>query len=311
MSQIDSVGAFLGDIVESGLTLSKKSGYPQWVARIKATKKYVTEASELAHFKLTEPAWVDWNFDEDTLAYMVLFKSATSFDAESKLLNYEQLQLATGWDGSSFDALSDGTFIGKTILFRVEENNYEGKTSLQVNWIDAADAAPERQLKTLDLSEVKKLSALLTITKTKAPAKPVAAVPATAKPVGRPPKAPVGTPTTAATPAAPVATPDAAAPVATATTAPKSTPPKRKAAAIPPPPPVTDAIPGLPAETTQNDAWEFIQAHKGDNEDSVVQEAWMAACGEAAPGQADDSQFTPAIWARVRDLVIKDLALTI
>ena len=57
MGQIDTVGTYLGTIVESGVGVTK-NGFPQWVVRFQATKKYIVEASDLAFFKLTEPAYV-------------------------------------------------------------------------------------------------------------------------------------------------------------------------------------------------------------------------------------------------------------
>ena len=138
--KIDSIGTFVGEIKESGLGLTK-NGFPQWVARLKAMKKWIDSPEEMKHFQLEAPGYVDWSsFDEETVAYLVLFKSKDEFSDDTKLLNYEQLQLATGWDGTEFDSI--GGFVGKTILFRVEQNNYTNPTTgkvsndPRVNWVD-------------------------------------------------------------------------------------------------------------------------------------------------------------------------------
>lgn len=306
MSRIDSEGVFVGTIEESGVDVTKK-GYPQWVARLKAVKKFIDTPADMQHFEIEEPAYVDWSsFNEDTAAFLVLFNSADEFNDASKLKNYEQLQAATGWDGASFDSLADGTMLGKEIQFRVEmspawTNPDTGKireAALQVSWIDSKDAPAQRQLRAMDIDKVKLLSTKLTIgtKKAAAPAKPATkpGKPATAAPV---------TTTTApqVVPSATVAATTAAAPAAVT---PK--PPKQKKAATPPPPVVEKT--GLASETSQGDAWEYIITHKGDNEDPVVEEAWIAACGEVF-GERDTDTGTGADWAKVRDITLKDLAV--
>lgn len=309
MSKLDSIGTYIFEVLESGLTTTK-NGFPQWVARLKAMQKYVETPEEMTHFKLEAPGYVDWSsFDEETIAFMVLFKSKEEFSKDTALLNYEQLQLATGWDGTEFDSLIDGTMLGKSLLGRVEHNNYTNpetnKTTegLRVSWIDAATASPERQLKTLDAAEVKNLASKLKISKTvkpaAAPAKPVTTKPGVAKPA-------------ATTPApAPVAP---AAPAAPATPAAPKPPSKKKPAATTPPPaaePTSDEKPKLPAEVSQTEAWEYVSKNKGGNSDTVIEEAWLAACEEVIASQGkDDESATRADWAKVRDTIIKDCALT-
>lgn len=299
MNKIDSIGTYVGEILESAVSLTTK-GFPQWVARLKAEKKWVGDTEGMKHFKLEEPAYVDWtSFDEEIVAYMVLFNSTSEqgFTPETALLNYEQLQIATGWDGTEFETLANGSLVGKKILFRVEENTYQDKTRLQVNWIDDADAPAERQLKSLDLNDVKALgSKLIGITKKAAPAKPATAA-----------KVPTAAPTKPGKPAAPTApalAPTAAAPTA----APKAPPKKAKKTEAAPPPPAEEKT-GLPTEATQEEAWGYVCSVKGDNEDSVVEEAWIAACGEVANGRDEDT-FTKTDWAKIRDIVIRDLSLT-
>jgi len=293
--QIDSTGTYLGTIEESGLSTSK-GGFPQAILRLKATQKYINAPNELAHFKLEEPAYVDWSgFDEDILAYLILFKSTEEFTKDTALLNYEQLQLATGWDGQSFEPLADGkSLLGKTILFRVEENTYEGKTSLRVQWVDAADAPPEKSIKSLDVTAAKALSAKLRVDRP-AP-KPQAAKP------GKPGKpSPANAPTPAVSSATPKVTPPATAPKS------PSKPPTKKAAAEVPAEASVPAI-GLPTAVSQEEAWNYVNAHKGENSDGEIADAWLSATGEVGPNR-DDTDFTKEDWAKVRDIVVKDMDL--
>lgn len=311
MGNIDRIGTFIGTVLESTLGQSS-GGNPQWVARLLATKRYIADPEEMKHFNLTEPAYVDWNYDESIVAFMVLFTD------KGPLKNYEQLTAATGWKGEDFQELADGSLVGKSILFRVEENNYKDKTTLQVGWIDAPDAPPERTLKSVDASKVAELNKLFlaNLKKPAAPAKPaVAAKPATpaVKPTVPAPKptTPAVTPTPAAAPAPSTPTTVVAAP-APATEAPKTkTPPPRKQKTPPPPPAAEPVANGLPEETTKDAAWDYVNtpAVKGENDDGVIEDAWIAACNEVGP-QRDEATFTGVEWARVRNIIMKDLGVT-
>lgn len=181
MSKVDAIGTYIGTIKGTALGETKKSKYPQAVLDLTAVQKYIESAADIEHFKkagmdIDGPQYVDWSgYDESITAYLVLFKSTEEFSSNTALMNYDQLKKATSWDGTSFDDLTDGSLVGKEILFRVEENTYDGKTSLQVSWIDNKDASPERQLKSVDTDTLKSLNAKLKFKKVIAPAKPVAA----------------------------------------------------------------------------------------------------------------------------------------
>lgn len=297
-TMIDTLGTFIGIIEDSGVSTTK-NGFPQSVLRLKAMQKYIDQPNELEHFKLTEPGYVDWSsFDEEITAFLVLFKNAEVFNDETKLLNYDQLQSATGWDGTEFDSLANGNLVGKSILFRVEENEYQGKVRKQVSWIDNETASATRQLKSLDAAGIKALSSKLKITKTTA--KPVAAKAVAAKPSGKP----AGKSAATTAPAPATTTPTVAA--ATKQVAPKTAAPKAKT-----PPPASTTTPGLPGKTTKEGAWEYLMEHKGDNEDGVVADAFMSAMGERfEPKGLTEETATEQDWAAVRDLVVKDLSLS-
>lgn len=311
-NKIDNVGTYIFKVLDSVLGTTK-NGFPQWVARVKAEQKFVENAEEIAHFQKQglladgQPGYVDWtSFDEETTIYAVLFKSASDFSKPNQLLNYDQLQAATGWDGTEFDSLVNGTFVGKSILGRVEENEFNGKTTLRVNWIDKADADPNRSLKSVDTNQVKALSALLKNTSGKATPKAAASAPTKPTKASSPPSSAPAV-SSAATPAPSTAVPvSAPSAPAVAPTTPKT--PKGKKAKAEAPPTEAAAPAGPPAACTKDEAWAYIVEHKGDNEDNVVTDAWISASGEIA-GDRDEEALTPADWAKVRDTVLKDLAV--
>lgn len=313
--QLDRAGTFLGVISESTLGQSA-NGYPQWVARLTADKKYVNDPEEMKHFGITEPGYVDWLFGQaegpSIVAFLVLFTD------KGPLKNYEQLMTAAGWSGEDFQDLT--TFAGKRLLFRVENETYKDKESLKVNWIDAEDAPPERTLKSVAPDKVSELNAkfLAGMKKPAAPPKPVAAAAKAASP--KPAAAPAAPATVTASKAdAPTAAPSQPAPAAAtesvvtpvASAATTKAPKKTK---TPPPPaaPVVEAPagPSLPAETTKDAAWEYLNepAQIGSNDPSVVADAWIAACSEVGEN-VDEEKFTGAMWAKVRDTVLKDMGV--
>lgn len=311
MPQIDRAGTFIGTILESGFSTTA-NGYPQWVIKLGATKYYAKSPEELAHFQIAEPAYVDWSsFGEEIVGYLVLFND------KGPLMSYEQAQAATGWDGQDFQTLGD--HVGKSILFRVEEDTYNNVTKLKVNWIDAENAPPERSLKQVDAGVLKDLNNkfLSGIKKPVAPAKPTsAAKPAVAGAPGKPitkPGAPAVQPPaqpSASTPAsAPAPTTPATTPAAKVETPKVKTPPAKKTTPPPAPPPAAVAAASdLPTSCTKLEAWDYVSspAVKGSNEDTVIEEAWIAATAEVGE-TVNEEDFTPEMWAKVRDTVVKDL----
>lgn len=303
MGKIDSTGTYIGEILESAVSATR-TGLPQWVVRYKVVQKYVESKEELAHFKLEEPAYVDYStFDYEDVAYFILFGKEGQ-----ELANYEQAQRAVGWDGAAFDTLVNA--VGKSILVRIEESEYQGKVSLKASWVDSPDAPPTRSLKTLDANELKTLNTKFLSGKKPVvkPAKPVVAAKVSPAPVTGAASTAATAPSTGSSPAP--ATPSTASkgPKATGSKATKPAP----AAATPPtaatPPSVPSTASELPAEVDQLAAWEYVTTHKGGNTDDAVQDAWIAAAGEVAAGRSEDD-FTNADWAAIRDRVIAALKL--
>ena len=304
MAQIDRAGAFLATITEAAYGETKK-GFPQFVAKFVATKRYVVEKSEMAALTppITEAGWVDWNYGDEIIGYLVLFNDT------GPLKNFEQIQLATGWSGADFQDLA--TLSGKSVLIRVEENTWDGKTSLQVNWIDAPDASPDRSIKQADAPTIAAANSKW-LAGRKAPPKPTAAV---AKPsVSASPAAAAATATTAATAAASppsahaatTAAPAAATPApATASAAPSTakTPPGRKPKAKP------DPTPASSAGCTLAEAWEAVsnETARGKVELTEVEDMWLTHLNVVAKDVPDD-KVTPEQYAATRDAVLAEIA---
>lgn len=302
-SAIDRIGAYRGKFVETGMGATK-SGLPQFVGRLLATEKYVDEAEEMAHFEITEPGWVDWSgYQQDILAYLILIGKEGQ-----RLLNFEQLQKALGWDGASFAALGAGNYEDKIVMFRVEENEWEGKVSLKVNWVDEPDAPITMGLRTLDVNALKNLDAQYANVLSKK-ASTVVAAKAPSKPVPKPLPGKVAAPKAATAPAAskPAATTvNGAAQTSSSKPTGNSAPTTKKA------PPAKSALTKdlestVEAGMTYGEAWDKVSSNANGKSDDEVAEAFTAAAAEVAPGKSEDD-LTPEECAKFAGVAIAKLA---
>jgi len=322
-TKIDSAGVYRGPIKEATLGTTKK-GYPQYIVRLHANEKYVEDQAELEHFvnenviEEATPQWVNWaDFDEDIVAFLVLFNDAESFDENSILMNAEQLELAVGWDATEFDSLNDGSNVGKEIQFRVEEDDYNGQVKLKVNWIDAYDASPTRELKQMDKDDVKSLSSKLKMNKKKKPAsasKP--GKPSTSKPASKP--------ASNAKPASSESSENEEsfaesvereereykeqqakeqeqAESSETNSSESSTPPSRTTKTQSP-----DSGSAPSEGCSKLDAWQAACDAKGEHTDKEAEEAFIAGINDVST-ERDDESFTPQEWAHVRDFAVNKL----
>ncbi len=276
MSLIDRAATFRGRITDHGVGKTKNE-FPQWVAQLVALEIYDEE----------EKVWVDWSsYDvNEIMAYLVLFGS------KGETLTCQQVKKVTGWDGLSFVGLEALDLSETKIQFRVEENTYDEKTSLQVSWIDEYDAEPGRTVRKLDATEMKSLDAqyanmLKSSGKTAAPTKAKSKV-TKASVKSTQPKGPVikkgakdslGPPTTGATPT--------------------------KTAPLPP-----AANSSLPTgKCTKDEAWGTVYDMKAKNvTDEQIATIWTDAIKEVAPG-VDQEKFTNEQWFTVRQIVLDKAA---
>lgn len=281
-------GTFRGLITQHAVS-ETSNGNPQFVAVLSATEYYAETPEELEHFGLSEPGWVNWaDFNEEITGYFVLF------NAKGPLMNYEQLQKAVGWDGSSFEGLANGDYSTTVVLFRVEDDEYNGKMSAKVQWIDAHDASPTRQLRTFDAAALKgldsKFAGMLNGKKNAAPAR-VATTPA--KP---------------ALPAKPSAKDGTGTPKPSVPAAPKKAPP--------PPAPAKPEVSEIEQQMdeavngcTKEDAWASVYDKCGDAGDDAIGSAWFEVATEKAEEIGkDESEFSNADWGIIRDKTIARLS---
>jgi len=175
---INRPGTYRGRASEVAVNTTK-NGFPQLVIRFEADE-YYDENAEFGE----QPDWVNWTeYEADLVVYFVLFGE------KGKCLNFEQVQKAFNWDGTSFSSLDQGDWGDTAFQVRIESEEYDGVVRLKGKWIDAYDASPGAQgLKKLDTPALAALDAQFAgqmagkkVTPKKAPkGKPV--VPPKAKP---------------------------------------------------------------------------------------------------------------------------------
>ena len=171
MSTVDRIGDFRGKGIEFAVAETKNAGLPQFVVKCQALEMYNEEAE----------IWEDWSeYGQEIMAYLLLQSGAGKNDP----LDLAQVMKVFNWDGKSYLQLDTGAHDDVKFQFRVTENTYEGKTSLQVSWIDEYDAEPGRKVKKMTEADLKALD------------KKFGKVVAATKKAKSPPKAPAKTATT-------------------------------------------------------------------------------------------------------------------
>lgn len=61
---------------------------------------------------------------------------------------------------------------------------------------------------------------------------------------------------------------------------------------------------------SQQEAWDTIEAKRGEATDDAIADAWTATVSEVQTETGrEESAFLPVDWAKVRDVVVKDLDL--
>lgn len=177
MSLIQTEGTFRGNVLESGVNVSK-GGFPQLLLSLRGIELWDEETSE----------WVDWSAvpENDLTAYLILIDSK-----DKQTFNYKKVQEVFGWNGVSFAELDAMDLSQIPLQFRVASNTYQEKTTLQVEFIDAYDAVPGRTIRKLDAAGLRSLDAKFKgVMKGAAPAKAPAKAAAPKAPKAKAPAAP-------------------------------------------------------------------------------------------------------------------------
>ena len=268
MPLLDRTGTYrTKGIIDGGLG-ETSSGLPQLVLSLQADEIYDFE----------EKCWVDWSDTEtrEITAYLVLIGKK-----DNEIFHCKSIEKALGWDGASLSSLAAIDFQAAGIQFRVEENEYNDKVTLQVAGIDHYDAEPGRTVQKLDAAEVKGLDAkYASFFRKRTGEKKPKTVGAPKVPSNKPPSGVPKTDTQVAEEAAPPVAPPKAP-------AKKTKKPAKKAAGC-----------------TQTEAWVASKKAKHESiSDETLTEVWLKAVETLAP-DGDEDKMSPELWQRVRDVVV-------
>jgi len=282
MSKIDREGVFRGKILVHGVS-ETKNGYPQWSANLLGLEIWDADEKE----------WVDWSDMEENeiVCYQVLYGG----DGKATL-SCTQLQAITGWEGLSFGALAGADLTNTGIQFRVEETEYEGKTRLEVTWIDEYDAEPSGGIRKLDANGLRELDAkyksILKAGKTSATKATKSKPKVTAKGIkSTQGKGPVTKKTKSSATEPPAAEPLAAEP-------PAAEPPAAE-------PPTTDIF-NFPMKVTKDEAWTTVVQHRrSDVSDEDLAKSWIGSVKNVADSVGTkEADFGEDEWGAVMHSVL-------
>ena len=257
------------NIVDGGLGKTSTK-LPQLVLSLRADEIY----------DFDEKCWVPWDDVEEReiTAFLVLIGKK-----DNEIFHMKTTEKAFGWDGASLDSLRIIDFQNFGIQFTTVENEYEGKTSIQIAGIDHYDAEPGRKVNKLDAAEVKGLDAKYAafFRNRSGEKKP--------KLVGAP-KVPAKKPTVVPKKEAPPAETDESKP---------DLPPPKSPKKVTKPKKVKKAD-----GCTQTEAWIACKKAKVEAiSDEKLTEVWLKAVETLAP-DGDEDKMSPALWAQVRDVVV-------
>ena len=265
MELVAREGTFQGPVLEHGMGETAK-GYPQWIARIAAHRMFVPEEERenfaQEGYEIDGEGWIDCSdWDWQITGYFVLFNN------EKALMNYDQVMVATDWDGSDFTDLAGKDLNDHPVQFRTQIEEYNGKESMRVTWIDVVGASITRELSFIDDNAAKALNnKYRDLMKKKTVAAPASVSKSKATPKAK-----------AAPKAAPKATPKAA--------------PKAK-----------KKEPEAPAGMTKEQAWELLLDKSGLDDDALT-DAFLEACETVGPDK-EESDFTNEDWGQVAEIVL-------
>lgn len=257
---INQEGFYHGVIVSGSLGQST-NGFPQEILALRADEVYDSESD----------SYLPWDAENaEITAYLILIDGK---DRETKTM--QQLKKVIGWDGGSFVDLNEMDLTDMPIAFRVQENVYNGNTTLQVSWIDTLDASPTRTVPKLAKEDVAALQARYAsvLAGTKSAAKPASAKKTTE--------------------------PAAQAPATAGTT----TPPKAKTIKSKTPPKAPKTVVG---KCTADDAYNACYSLKRDDvTEDALNDMWLEA---VAAVNKDESKITKEQWFEIKEGLLKQVS---
>jgi hypothetical protein len=143
--ELDREGTFRGRIIEYGLQEGKNTSSVGIAIKVAIDEAYNFEAE----------SWEDWReYAVECYGYVNLVKGDGSANDKSA----ENLCLCTGWNGSVGD-IAMGEWKPEPIQFTTKANEYNGKTSFKVDYINQYDRSPGGGIKSVDADKAKALQA--------------------------------------------------------------------------------------------------------------------------------------------------------
>lgn len=270
--KIEQEATYRGQLIDWGVSKST-GGYPQFVAECFANEMWDEETGQ----------WVDVSECQVSIvAYLVLVDGK-----RQPTFHHKNLMEALGWDGKSYAQLSEGSWEDVVLQFRVEENTYENKTTMQVRAVDAKDAIPGIKIKRLEKGELGTLdSEFSDLLKAASGSKPTVA--SASKP----------TPVPATADSAPVQNPVPAAKkkgrgrpkTKKDVTTPKAGPPARTT------PPAEEAP--TPGPCDMGTAWNKYVDAAGKLNEGRMNEIWLEVVEEVAQG-IEETDITDEQWGSI------------
>ncbi len=147
-----ALGSFRGKIEDAAVGIAS-GGFPQLTLKLGVEEMYDESAKEWA-------AWEDfWDEGSNEVNDRTIFAYLVLFGEKGATLSCDQIKLITGWAGDSFKSLEALELIGTKIQWRNAENTYQGKTNVQVAFVDLFDAAPGGSCKKIDEAAIASLDA--------------------------------------------------------------------------------------------------------------------------------------------------------
>jgi hypothetical protein len=148
MSQaLTAEGTFRGRIIEYGVQESSDTASQSMGVAIKCA---IDEA-----YNFDAQAWEDWrSYECECYGYVNLVKK----DGTPNDKSAENFCKCSGWNGSISD-LAVGEFKPEPIQFSTKGEEYKGKTSFKVSFINPYDSTPGGGIKSVDESKAKQLQA--------------------------------------------------------------------------------------------------------------------------------------------------------
>ncbi len=144
MGLINTVGYYKGTITSNALVKSS-GGLPEEDLVLLAEEVYDGETGE----------WLPADSEAAEITGYFQLKG----HKKNELSASKQLVKITDWDGQDLLELLEMDLTGVPMQWRVEENEYNGNTSLKVTWIDPVGATPGRSVTPVSVDEVKAMAA--------------------------------------------------------------------------------------------------------------------------------------------------------